>query len=197
MSPYSTGQQGTARQAESEKTTMTTNTLIIDTDTLAVTATKETMDLINDWYACDEQNKQDNARIIRALRFIGESPYEEAEMIDLRARLQAALAECEHGSPSDEQRNLERQLLAAHADALCFISSESCDAIASAVDTVEAGDYLYEYDDGTDENASMPRTMGDDVADAHRKTLRARGLDWRTDDIGWLVYDLADDEEDA
>lgn len=155
------------------------------------------MNLITDWYAADAVNEQDNAAIIAALRFIPESPYAEERMVDLRTQLHAAISECEESGPSDEQRSLERQLVEAHRDALDYISSESCDAIAEAVETVEAGEYLYEYDDGTHETTSMPRTMGDDVADGYRKTLRARGLDWRTDDIGWLVYDLANEDEDA
>lgn len=59
--------------------------------------------------------------------------------------------------------------------------------IAKRVLTVEAGEYLYEYVRSTCKHTLMPTTMGVDVMEVLRSQLRARGLDWTTDDTGWFV----------
>ena len=62
--------------------------------------------------------------------------------------------------------------------------------IIVAARTVEAGSYVYEYDDATDERTSMPIGMGDDQADEARQILTRRGLRMETDDHGWLVSEV-------
>lgn len=59
--------------------------------------------------------------------------------------------------------------------------------VLNAADEVEAGEYVYEYDDATDECTSMPYDMGDDRAAEVRLRLARRGLSMDTDDRGWLV----------
>lgn len=66
-------------------------------------------------------------------------------------------------------------------------SQADCDRIAKRVLTIEAGEYLYEYVRSTCKHTLMPTTMGADVMGVLRTQLRARGLDWTTDDIGWFV----------
>lgn len=66
-------------------------------------------------------------------------------------------------------------------------SQADCERIAKRVLTVEAGEYLYEYAQSTCKHTLMPVTMDADVMGVLRTQLRARGLDWMTDDIGWLV----------
>lgn len=59
--------------------------------------------------------------------------------------------------------------------------------VLEAARTIEAGEYVYEYDEGTDDLTSQPRTMGDDQVAEIQRILRARGLRMDSDDRGWLV----------
>lgn len=111
-------------------------------------------------------------------------------MIEARDQINEALA----GPVEDRVRHMEfweQALLAAHKAALLFVreqdSQEDVAWIRDRVTSVEVGDYLYEYGDGTDEVRSVPLTMGDDELDAIRRCLHTRGLRYKADDSGWLV----------
>lgn len=144
--------------------------------------------LVDGWYGKGEP--RESRAIELALDFIVESPYTENAMIVARNRIRAALT-----APVEDRVSWmeagEKALLSAHVDALLYIRQEEsrsdCEWIAKRAKTVEEGEYLYEYGEGTNESTSMPLTMGDDVADELREQLRARGFDWETDDTGWLV----------
>lgn len=147
--------------------------------------------LADGWYV--EGEPRENPAIEDALNFIVSSPYDEDAMIRARDQIVEAL----EGPVEDRVSGMEageKALLAAHVAGLLYIreeaSAEAIDGINSRVDTVVEGDYLYEYGDDTHETKSMPITMGDDFADDLRRQLRARGLDWETDDTGWLVVEV-------
>lgn len=137
--------------------------------------------LVDGWYGKGEL--RENRAIELALDFIVESDNVESEMIRARDQIDEALE-----GPVEARVSA---LISAHEAALLYIreeaSADAIDGINSRVDTVVEGDYLYEYGDDTHETTSMPITMGDDTADDLRQQLRARGLDWETDDTGWLV----------
>ena len=147
--------------------------------------------LVDGWYGKGEP--RENRAVELALDFIVESPYEESAMIRARDQIIDALA----GPVEDQVSGMEageKALLETYEIALLYIreeaSADAIDDISRRVDTVVEGDYLYEYGDDTHETTSMPITMGDDFADDLRQQLRARGLDWETDDTGWLVVVL-------
>lgn len=148
------------------------------------------MDLITDWYDLDSENSERNHEIIAALKFISASPYVEEAMIEARDNLHAAILACEYKAPTDEEKDAEKALLDAHMEARRVISLESISAIDEQVDSVSAGEYLYEYDLGTCEATSMPYTLGDDQCDALQARLGQRGLEFTTDSQGWLVRDV-------
>ena len=144
--------------------------------------------LVEGWYAKGEP--RENQAIEDALDFILESPYTENAMIVARNRIEAAIT----GPVEDRVSWMEageKALLSAHVAALLYVREEEsrsdCAWIAKRAKTVGEGEYLYEYGEGTNESTSMPLTMGDDVADELQEQLRARGLEWETDDKGWLV----------
>ena len=144
--------------------------------------------LVEGWYGKGEP--RENPAIEDALDFILESPYTENAMIVARNRIRAALT----GPVEDRVSWMEageKALLSAHVAALLYVREEEsrtdCAWIAKRAKTVGEGEYLYEYGEGTNGYTSMPLTMGDDAAKNIRQQLFARGLDWKTDDKGWLV----------
>lgn len=143
------------------------------------------MNLISDWYALDEEA---HVHVLKALRFIESSIHRQKKMEQARDALVRAVLDCEMDDrPSEAVENAESVLLYEYEAALDVFSNASIIAIGLLEGIVRPDQYLYEFDEGTDEGKSMPRTLGDDSANDLKRRLAERGLRFETDDIGWLV----------